>query len=272
MIAPFFKLAALSPTRRSAFLRVLAAHLALLLAAIFVMRRMHAAAALQLLGNLVLVAGIVEGALLLGWRLAQMPKSQALEFLFVSSLRPARIILSEACVGLAQLGFVTLSGLPALALLASDGAIDLFDIWPLLTLPFTWGAITGIGLTVWAYEPPFIRRWGERLMICLIILYLLIGVLAGEHLKRWLDALPASLAGGLLQCFAVFHTHNPFGVMRWWLENDFVVGWPRTVFMEVVSLALLSILLIRAAWRLQGHFHERHYQPALLDKGKTRPL
>ena len=40
----------------------------------------------MVLGNGLLVAGIVEGALLVGWRLTQLPKSQALEFLLVSLL------------------------------------------------------------------------------------------------------------------------------------------------------------------------------------------
>ena len=47
-----------------------------------------------------------------GWRLTQLPKSQALEFLLVSPLRPRRLLFAEALVGLAQLGLVTLSGLP----------------------------------------------------------------------------------------------------------------------------------------------------------------
>ena len=47
-----------------------------------------------------------------GWRLTQIPKSQALEFLLVSPLRPRRLFLAEALVGLTRLALVTLSGLP----------------------------------------------------------------------------------------------------------------------------------------------------------------
>jgi hypothetical protein len=35
------------------------------------------------LGHILLVAGVVEGATLIGWRLTQLPRSQALDFLLV---------------------------------------------------------------------------------------------------------------------------------------------------------------------------------------------
>ncbi len=49
---------------------------------------------------LVLVAGIINGTLGMGWRLTQLPKSQALEFLLVSSVRPPSVLIAEALVGL----------------------------------------------------------------------------------------------------------------------------------------------------------------------------
>src|SRR5439155_18976367 len=98
------------------------------------------------IGNLLLVAGIVEGALMIGWRLAQLPKSQALEFLLVSPLRPGHVFLAEAAVGTALLGLVTLSGLPVLAFLVLEGLIVPADVWALLLAPFLWGTFTGLGL------------------------------------------------------------------------------------------------------------------------------
>src|SRR5207244_1300991 len=87
-------------------------------------------------------------------------------------------------------GLVTLTGLPVLLLLAANGSILVSDIPVLLMMPFTWGAITGLGLTTWAYEPLFIRRLGERLILAAIIIYLAVGVLAAEQLPVWLKALP----------------------------------------------------------------------------------
>ena len=106
----------------------------------------------MMLGQALLVAGIIEGAVLVGWRLTQLPKSQALEFLLVSPVRPPMVLVAEALVGLARLAFVTIAGLPLLIFLMETGTILAEDIPWLLLQPFIWGAVTGLGLTAWAYE------------------------------------------------------------------------------------------------------------------------
>src|SRR5262249_42756032 len=131
-----------------------------------------------LLGHVLLTAGIVEGAMLIGWRLAQVPRSQSLEFLLVSPLRPFWLFTAEALVGRPRLALVSLSGLPVLMLLLVAGVVDPLTLLLLLLMPFTWGAVTGLALTVWAYEPRRLQRWGERAMLLLIVLYLVVGVLA----------------------------------------------------------------------------------------------
>jgi hypothetical protein len=271
MLYPFFALAAQSPTRQQTFRRLLTIHLLLLLWACWALGRQPIGRPATLLGHLVLVIGIIEGALLVGWRLTQLPRSQALEFLLVSPLRPSWFFLAETLVGLAQLGLLTLAGLPILLLLAADGRLDPLDALPLLILPFTWGAITGLGLTVWAYEPRGIRRWGERVVLGLVLLYLVVGVLAGENLRHWLERLPAEMSRGLLLAFAVLHTHNPFGVLQFWLEYHAPVAGDRMLGLQAMSLVVLALLLARAAWRLQGHFHERHYHPVRDVSGQKRP-
>src|SRR4051812_25280293 len=132
MLAPFFVLAARSPSRQKTFRRAVVGHSLLVLVAAFVVvhegyTRTHA-----LLGHFLLIAGIVEGALLVGWRLTQLPRSQALEFMLVSPLRPARLLFAEALVGLTLLALVTLSGLPVLAILAGIGLLDPVDLVPLI--------------------------------------------------------------------------------------------------------------------------------------------
>src|SRR5262249_24485559 len=142
------------------------------------------------LGYMLLTAGIVEGAMLLGWRLTQLPRGQALEFLLVSPLRPWRVFLAEALVGLSRIALVTLSGLPLLVLFVFAGYLEPIDLVPLLVMPFTWGAITGLGLTAWAYEAVVVRRWAERITLVAVVFYLAVGVLAGEHLAKWIAWLP----------------------------------------------------------------------------------
>src|SRR5437764_4987738 len=113
----FFALAARSPSRQRTFRRAVAAHLCVLAGVVWALYGHRPGTAPLLLGHVLLVAGIVEGAALVGWRLTQLPKSQALEFLLVSPPRPRRLLLAEALVGLAQPGRVTLRGLPVLPLL-----------------------------------------------------------------------------------------------------------------------------------------------------------
>jgi hypothetical protein len=270
MILPFFALAARSPSRQRTFRNLLVVHLLLLLGGAWALSRLPRGGNPTLLGHLLLTAGVVEGALLLGWRLTQLPKSQALEFLLVSPLSPRRLFIGEALVGLGQLALVTLAGLPVLALLAAMGAVDPLDPLPLTVMPFTWGALTGLGLTVWAYEPASWRRWGERLLLGLVLLYLVVGVLAGEHLRRWLETLPPKVADLAVSAIFAFHTNNPFAVLQGWLENDLVAVWQRTALVQLAATLAVGLLFWRGAARLQGHFHELHYQPRVDRSGRAR--
>ena len=262
MFYPFFALAARSPTRRRAFRHTLAAHLLLIAGAAWLMSRQESrAAGAQVLGHLLLVAGIVEGATLVGWRLTQLPKSRALEFLLLTPLRPPWVLVAEALVGLVRLALVTLAGLPALLLFVAAGRLDPLDVLPLLVLPLTWGAATGLGLTVWAYEPLGVRRASERFLLGLVLLYLVVGVVAGENLVHWLDVLPPGPAVVVLQAFAGFHAYNPFAVMRLCLEGDVQTAYGRAALLQAAALATLGGMLLRAARRLRGHFEELHYEP-----------
>src|SRR2546423_10201845 len=83
MFSPCFKLAAVSPGRQLAFRYLVGCHLILVTAGITLPRGIQSEGT-PLLGHAVLIAGILEGALVLGWRLTQLPKSQSLEFLLVS--------------------------------------------------------------------------------------------------------------------------------------------------------------------------------------------
>jgi hypothetical protein len=271
MFSPFFALAAQSPTRQATFRRLVVMHLLLLAGAYWSLSRQPIGQPALLLGHLALIAGIVEGALLVGWRLTQLPRSQALEFLLVSPLRPHWFLLAEAFVGLAQLALVTLTGLPVLLLLAADGRLDPLDPLPLLLMPLTWGALTGVGLTVWAYEPVGVRRWGERILLGLVLVYLIVGVLAAEHLRDWLAYLPTVVGAAMLHGFYAFHVYNPFGVLRSWLENHADSAADDALCVQAAALLVLVLLLARAARRLQGHFQERHYQPVRDVSKERRP-
>jgi hypothetical protein len=295
MLGPFFRLAMLSISRQAAFRRAVITHL-LALGAVAALTYARGAAGQAWLAQFLLVAGIVEGATLVGWRLTQMPKSRALEFILVSPVQPRRVFLAEALVGLSRLALITLSGLPILAVLAFLGRLELVDLLPLMMMPFTWGAITGLGLTVWAYEPLSVRRRGERVLLALIVLYLLIGVLAGEQLLSWLnwafperrlqagDAAPVGQDGDgtwyaeiwpfvgwlIWKVFQGIHTYSPFQVMQYWFQRPAWIARETMFPLEGWALAAVGLLLWRAASRLKGHFHERHYSPIRDPVGNNR--
>ncbi len=270
MFAPFFALAAVSPGRQVAFRTAVVLHLFVVGGAAWLVAVPNPRAAAPWLGHLLLIAGIVEGAALLGWRLTQLPKSQALEFLLVSPLRPQWVFVAEALVGLARLALVTLAGLPVLVLLCVVGCFDHLALLLLIVMPFTWGAVAGLTLTVWAYEGLGVRRWGERVMLAGILAYLAVGVLAGEHLQQWLAWLPAVWQQRVLHVALGFHVYNPFGLLGAWLAGDPWVPADWTVTLELVALGSLLVLGARGACRLQGHFQDRHYRPALGRRERRR--
>jgi hypothetical protein len=140
-----------------------------------------------------------------------------------------------------------------------------------LLIPYLWGAVTGLGLTTWAYEPDRVRRWGERVVAALILVDLVIGVLAAEHLPQWLAALPDGLGRRVYTGFEAFHEYNPFGVMRFAMEQTPAWARARVEFAAWLGLGLAAVLTVRASWRLQAHFQEWHYKPATSNKNEIRP-
>jgi hypothetical protein len=259
MLAPFFALGMIAPNRQRSFRVAVVMHVILVSATALAVP----SAALPMAAEVLLVAGIVEGAILIGWRLTQLPKSQALEFLLVSPVQPKRLFRGEAAVGMARFTLITMTGLPVLLGLTFAGRLSFDDVAVLLAVPWTWGAVTGLGLTAWAYESRAVRRFGEMVTIVGIIIYLLVGVLAGENLQLWVMWLPDAARSGVMELFAWAHTCNPFAVMHYWFEaqRNAFVAWDRMIGLEAVGIGALGLLALRGAARLRGHFHDRHFRP-----------
>src|SRR5262249_35920035 len=158
---------------------------------------------------------------------------------------------------------ISLAGLPVLVLLALTGRITPEDVPVLLVMPLTWGAVTGLGLTAWAYESRGVRRWGELVCLAGIVVYLLVGVLAGENLRLWLTWLPDAARYWVMDLFGWAHTYNPFAVLRYWLDPGRVgeVALERMLGVELIGVGALGLIALRGAARLRGHFHDRHYRP-----------
>src|SRR5262249_45079983 len=106
--------------------------------------------------------------------------------------------------------------------------------------------------------------------LLLVLLYLVVGVLAAENLRQWVELLPGDAKYYFLAAFHGFHTDNPFGLLRSWLEGDISHVLTRALWLEAGALLALALLVARAACRLEGHFHERHYAPVRDVSGERR--
>ncbi|HET6573275.1 MAG TPA: hypothetical protein VFG68_06715 [Fimbriiglobus sp.] len=265
MLKPFFAAAMLAPGRQLAFRQLAVAHVLLVAALTY---SATAPGAVTTVAYLLLVLGLVEGAALVGWRLTQLPKSQALEFLLTSPVQPRGVFLAEALVGVGRFALVWLAGLPVLGGLVVAGAVAPLDLVPLFVMPFVWGVVAGLGLTAWVYEPVVVRRLGELVGLAGVLIYLVVGVVAGENLRLWLEQVPESVGRVLFDGVILLHTMNPFGVVRYWFASDRVdwLAWERFEWLHLIALGLIGLAGVRAACRLRGHFHDRHYRPASRDR------
>jgi hypothetical protein len=263
MLAPFFTVAMVAPNRQATFRRAVVAHVLLLTLAAWLLTDPTRANGMVTFAYLCLGAAMVEAAALVGWRLTQMPKSQALEFMLVSPVQPKRVFLAEALVGLARFAFVWLSGLPVFVGLLIAGRVGREDAIPLLVLPFAWGLAVSMGLTAWVYESIRIRRVGEILGLVGVLAYLTIGVLAAENLVVWLRRLPVGVAQLLYDGVIFLHTMNPFGVVRYWFTPSECIDWiatERATWLIAGGIAASVVFAWRASCRMTGHFQARHYQ------------
>jgi hypothetical protein len=231
-------------------------------------------------GYLAFVLGLIEGAAFIGWRLTQLPKSQALEFLLVSPVRPKRVFVSEAAVGIVRFFLVQIAGLPFWAVAVVTGIIDPLDLIPLAVMPAVWGIVTGLALTAWVYESLPIRRLGEVLGLLGVLIYLVVGLLFGEQIRHWLEMLPTWLGQLLFEGIMGFHHGNPFGLIRYWRTPgaEPSVAIERFAVLHGVAVVTIIASCWRAAVRLQPHFQDRHYaqidsdRPAESARIGERPL
>jgi hypothetical protein len=263
MLRPFFDVAMLAPGRQLTFRKVAVGHALFVLALAWVTLSVGVAGGVTSFGYVMLSAALVLGAALVGWRLTQMPKSQALEFLLVSPVQPRRLFVAEALVGVCRFSLVWLAGVPVFVLLVACGLIDVADLWPLLVMPFVWGAAASLLLTAWVYESARIRRIGEIVAGVGILIYLVVGVLAAEKLIEWLNGLPPEWAKPLAGAVKFGYEWNPFGVVQYWFSRD-AVGWianERLTWVTAAGAVLAVLAGLRAAFRLKGHYHDRHYKP-----------
>jgi hypothetical protein len=159
---------------------------------------------------------------------------------------------------------------PALAVLVGIGWLE----WPvalvLAGLGFVWGCATGLGLVWWAFEPRSVRRWGERLSMALLLVYLVVFGLLGERVLWALSYLPFELGFFIQSSFLWMHWNNPFGLIVRIAQAREEGLFASVLAVQGFGVALAAAFLFRAAWRLKEHYLERHYRPITETNGGNR--
>lgn len=271
LIGPFFEAAGRSVSRQASLRQMVAAHLIVLAAAWIALAMGLARSAVHVMGFTLLLAGVVEGALLIGWRLTQWPKSKALELILVSPTQARQSMLGEQAVGMTMIAFVVLSGAPILALAVGSKWLSVGEAATLSLMALTWGCVVGFGLTWWAYEPKGVRRIGERLTLAGVLLYLIVGGLAPEKTFGLMQqCLSPTAVHTVLQTVRAVHEDTPFTLIyRIGLHRETDL-WKPLIVSEIFGLSLIAGFVTRAAFRLQGHYLDRHYSPFVDETGGDR--
>jgi hypothetical protein len=268
MLKPFFIVAMQAPARHLAFRRMVIFHVLICTLGSYLASTTPVQDAVTFFGYCLLALALVEGAAVVGWRLTQLPKSPALEFLLTSPIQPRRLFAAEALVGVVRFTLIQLAGVPAVGSLIFIARIEMIDFYPLLFMPYLWGLLTGLAITAWLYEHIWIRRIGELLSIFGVLMYLVVGVIAAENLPMWFQQLPPTLGQFCYDGVRFAFDMNPFGVVRYWFSTDRVgwLAWERFQLLNVFAIVVVVLAGLRAAFRLRGHFHDRHYKPISSDR------
>ena len=269
MLREFFKQASRSPSRQRFFRTLAVIHFLVLSMVILIVlqgKRIPLAAAV---GDAIVLLGIVEGALVVGWRLVQWPKSRALEPLLLANLSSAGVMAGEQAVGMTFLALLQAVSLPLLAILHSFHHLPAYSLWLFPMQGLLWGAITGFGLAWWAYEPKNVRWWGERILGLVLCVYFVVGGLAGEHTIPLLRSMPGHWGNWIVDSMLAVHSSNPFAIMHRIAAGD-PSAWTSVWVTTLGGIVALSFMLMRSAYRLKDHYTDRHYRPVLDDGRRNR--
>ncbi|MEZ6072745.1 MAG: hypothetical protein R3C10_21400 [Pirellulales bacterium] len=209
-----------------------------------------------------LLVGIVVGGCLVGWRLAQLPKSRALEFTLVAPGSDWEFVGAEVLVAAVRTVVVLSAPLPLLVMLASMGWFDARQATTIYAVPIAAGTLAGLGLAVVAYEPMWVRKSLERLLLATIVLYLVCCGLFGAAFVPWLSRQwhQWQLASGMFSTsLAVLGQLNPFRLTEEVGSDPSSVTWFRAGAVVSFLLALSAACACRLVRRLRPHHYEENY-------------
>jgi hypothetical protein len=211
-----------------------------------------------------------------GWRVAQFPKSRAAEFHLVAPVADVEIVAAQVVGGLLRTALVVLAFGPIVAGLWGAGWIAPAEAAALLAIPLAAGCLAGLGLAVAAYEPAWVRRLIERLVLAAVLAYLVLFGLAGAWFLPWAlrtwYAWTGSSAWGLTSSGAVLRYFNPFRLLGGLGQGDTAgLAW-RVVGVTGLLLALCGLCCWRLAARLRRHYLEENFGTTRGRRRFARPI
>lgn len=219
---------------------------------------------------------IVVGACFTGWRITQFPKSRAAEFTLVTPISDRELVATEVLTGVAKTVLVVFPLLPFTCAMWGAGWISKSDMLILTCVPVSAGVFAGICLAVVSYEPSWVRRSLEYLLLAGVVAYMVLFGLLGAFFARPLLAAWGTLVGtplsGFMDVGDVLRFSNPFRLLGSVGDVDQGAATMRTLLILGLIWFLTMAGYLRLACRLRPHYEEENYGRQRGRRDYSRPM
>ncbi|MEK6233322.1 MAG: hypothetical protein N2C14_01270, partial [Planctomycetales bacterium] len=218
---------------------------------------------------------VIVGGSLTGWRVTQLPKSRTAEFFLMTPRTDWEIVRIEIVGGMLRTAYVIGANVPFILAMWGGGWITPVEATALIVVPVAAGWTAGLVLAAVAYAPLWVRRFGERMvLVCILVYLVLFGLLTElfvlnfvsyaaqwtQNYRMWVD--PAAMADFI----------NPFrllGVVGQHSDAQ-VSGRLAATLAVLFGVCLTSYWWL--GWRLRRHYLEENYGSQYRRKGYVKPI
>ena len=215
------------------------------------------------LAGVQLVSGLIVGGLMGGWRLAQLPKSRAVELHLITPLSDWTHLGGELVVGTIRTATLLLGAVPVVALAGGLGWLRPVDATILVLLPMLGGWLAGLLLAMIAYEPSWVRRWLERGVLLAVMVYLVMLGLLGQWVVprligwwNWHTAVPDAPLARVSRAAGYV---NPFALLMSAGRQTGEPTWTQLAAVGGLLMLAGGAALVRMRFRLRKHYDELHF-------------
>jgi len=223
-----------------------------------------------------LLAGLLVGGFLTGWRVAQFPKSRAAEVQLLAPVSDWVHVGGELAAGMIRTAIVLMAITPMVVGLVALGWLRPGEATVLVALPIIGGWLAGLLLAVIAYEPVWVRRLLERGFLVFVLVYLVSLGLFGQwfvpRLLVWWDVQTSQPAAPLAITAGWFSYLNPFRLLSAAGDHSGNVSLTRLAAVAALLLAISGLCLYRLVRRLRPHYDEFHFAARSKRGGRSKRL